>query len=188
MFPNSSGGARGLAIFRRQVAYPCAKYKARKAFLLCSGVLYVKHSRVALEEMSKIGLELKVLCSEGHFLCIKEESYYRSLAKMGPWAMHITLCSDRGGWIFVTSAYYHEKAPMFNYIITTYNRILHTNTPAQCKLNSIWCLHLSSMCGFTEVDKWQRSNLLARKGLKVPYDEFYWQTKLSHVEKLSRCF
>ena len=40
-YPNSPGGARGLSVFRRQVAYPCVKYKARKVLFLCSGVLYV---------------------------------------------------------------------------------------------------------------------------------------------------
>ena len=72
------------------------------------------------------------------------------------------------------------------YIITTYNRILHTNTPTQYRLNSIQCLHLSSMCGFTQVDKRQRSNLPG-KGLEVPRDDSF-TGKPSHVEKLSRSF
>ena len=33
---------------------------------------------------------------------------YRSLVKKGPWAVHITLCLDRG-----VGGYCHEKAPMF---------------------------------------------------------------------------
>jgi len=60
---------------------------------------------------------------------------YRSLAKKGPWvAVHITLCSNRG------VGRYHCILPRKSahvYIITTYNRILHTNTPTQYKLNSI---------------------------------------------------
>ena len=61
---------------------------------------------------------------------------YHSLAKMGPWVVHFTLCSDRG-WADICNiaAFHHEKATMF--IITTYNRILHTNIPTQFKLNSI---------------------------------------------------
>ena len=45
---------------------------------------------------------------------------YHSLVKKGPWAVHITLCSDRG-WADICSiaAFYHEKAPML-YIITTH--------------------------------------------------------------------
>ena len=39
-----------------QFAYPCAKYKARKAFLLCSGVLYRYHSVFSRAAFSKIGL------------------------------------------------------------------------------------------------------------------------------------
>ena len=38
--PKLTGDARGLAVFQKQIAYPCAKYKARKVFLQCSGVLY----------------------------------------------------------------------------------------------------------------------------------------------------
>ena len=38
--PKLTGDARGLAVFRRQIAYPYAKCKARKAFLQCSVVLY----------------------------------------------------------------------------------------------------------------------------------------------------
>ena len=56
--------------------------------------------------------------------------------KKGPWAVHITLCSDRDGGIFVTWLHFTTKSAHV-YIITTYNRILHTNTPAQYKLNSI---------------------------------------------------
>ena len=40
---------------------------------------------------------------------------YRSLTQKGPWVVHITSCSDRGGGqVFVTLLhFYHEKAPMF---------------------------------------------------------------------------
>ena len=38
--PKLTSDARGLAVFRRQIAYPYAIHKARKAFLLCSGVFY----------------------------------------------------------------------------------------------------------------------------------------------------
>ena len=40
---------------------------------------------------------------------------YHSLVKKGPWAVHITLCSDGGGWVDICNiaAFYHEKAPMF---------------------------------------------------------------------------
>ena len=40
-----------------------------------------------------------------------------------------------GGWAAICNiaAFQHTHV----YIITTYNRILHTNTPAQWKLNSI---------------------------------------------------
>ena len=71
-------GAWGLAVFQRQVTYPCAKFKARKALFLCSVELYMWHcvfSRAALEEISKIGLELKVLRPEAHFLRWKEEGF-----------------------------------------------------------------------------------------------------------------
>jgi len=40
LVPKLTSDARDLAVFRRQIAYFCAKYKARKVFLLCSGVLY----------------------------------------------------------------------------------------------------------------------------------------------------
>ena len=57
-----------------------------------------------------------------------------SLAKKGPWAVHITLCSDGGGRIFVTSLHFTTKSAHI-YVITTYtNRILQANTPAQYKL------------------------------------------------------
>ena len=39
-----TGDARGRSVLRRQFAYPCAKFKARRAFLLCSGVLYGQRS------------------------------------------------------------------------------------------------------------------------------------------------
>ena len=55
-------------------------------------------------------------------------SIYRSLAT---WVVHITMCSDRGvGEICNIAAFYYVKAAHV-YIITTYNKILHTNTPAQ---------------------------------------------------------
>ena len=37
--PNWPGVAWGLAIFRRQIAHPCTKFKARKAFVVPYGVL-----------------------------------------------------------------------------------------------------------------------------------------------------
>ena len=41
---------------------------------------------------------------------------YRSLAKKGPWAVNITLCSDGGGWIFVTSLHFTtKKRPCLHY-------------------------------------------------------------------------
>ena len=39
--PQITGDAQGLAVFQKQTAYLCAKDKARKAFLLYSGVLYL---------------------------------------------------------------------------------------------------------------------------------------------------
>ena len=69
-------------------------------------------------------------------------SHYRSLAKKGPWAVHITSCSDRGVADVCNIAAFYHKAPMLSYIITTDNRILQANTPAQYKLNSICvCIH-----------------------------------------------
>ena len=65
--PKLTGDARGFAIFQKQIAYPCAKCKARKAFLQCSGMFYglcSVFSRAACKEILKIGLELKILCSE----------------------------------------------------------------------------------------------------------------------------
>ena len=38
--PKLTGDARGLAVFRKQIASPCTKYKARKAFLQYSCVLW----------------------------------------------------------------------------------------------------------------------------------------------------
>ena len=48
------------------------------------------------------------------------------------------LCAQTGGYLYI-AAFYHKKAPMFtsSQPTTGYNRILHTNTPAQYKLNSI---------------------------------------------------
>ena len=76
--PKLKGYARGLAVFQRQIAYPCAKYKARKAFLLFSGVLYGWRSVFSRAACKEIGLELKILCSEAHFLCIKHQISLRA--------------------------------------------------------------------------------------------------------------
>ena len=57
-------------------------------------VLYVQchvFSRVALEEITKSGLELKVLRSEAHFLCPKEESFI-NITKSIPKAPNISKC------------------------------------------------------------------------------------------------
>ena len=58
---------------------------------------------------------------------------YSSLAKKGPWAVQITLCSDgvAGGRIFVTPL--HFTTPMFTLSQPTTGYC----TPAQHKLNSI---------------------------------------------------
>ena len=56
-------------------------------------------------------------------------------------------------------------------MFTTYNRILHTNTPAQYKLSvCISQVHVAS-------HKWTSGSVPTGKGLKVSHDEFYWQTK-----------
>ena len=73
--PKLTCDAWGLAMFQRQIAHPCAKYKARKAFLLCSGVLY-RYSAVYLagrhvKNSWKSDFELKILHFKVHFLCLK---------------------------------------------------------------------------------------------------------------------
>ena len=61
---------------------------------------------------------------------------YSSIMKKGPWVAHITLCSDRGGGRADICNILPRKSTHV-YIFTTYNRILHTNTPAQYRLNLI---------------------------------------------------
>ena len=57
-------------VFRKQITYPCAKYKG---FLLvcCMG------STVCFKQISKIGLELKILHSEVDCLCLKQLNSYK---------------------------------------------------------------------------------------------------------------
>ena len=60
-----------------QIVYFCAIFKARKALVLRSGVFYTSSvcsvlSRAACNEITKIGLELKILRSEAHFLLLKQ--------------------------------------------------------------------------------------------------------------------
>ena len=46
---------------------------------------------------------------------------------------HYFVLRQGGEWIFAAPLHFTMKM----YIITTFNRILHTNTPSQCKLISI---------------------------------------------------
>ena len=59
---------------------------------------------------------------------------YHSLVKKGPWAVHITLCSDRGVGGYLEHRCILPRKNTHVYIITTYIKILHT--PTQYKLNS----------------------------------------------------
>ena len=77
--PKLIADAQGLAVFRRQITYTCAKYKATKAFfcvlVFCTGsAVYLARWHVI---KSKIGLKLKILRSEAHFLCLKQLNSYK---------------------------------------------------------------------------------------------------------------
>jgi len=50
---------------------------------------------------------------------------------------HYLIFAQTGGWADICNIPFLPRKSAHVYIITTYNRILHTNTPAQYKLNSI---------------------------------------------------
>ena len=55
-----------------------------------------------------------------------------------PHGWYTLLCAQTRGWADICNiaAFYHEKVPMFTLSQPT-TGLLHTNTPAQYKLNSI---------------------------------------------------
>ena len=71
-----TGDAQGLAVLRRQFAYPCVKSKAKKVFLVCSGVC-CSAVYLAGRRLKKIGLELKIRRPKAHFLRLKQLNSYK---------------------------------------------------------------------------------------------------------------
>ena len=77
MSPNSLAMLEAVPYFEKQITYPCAKYKARKALFQCSGVLYGWHSVFSRSALKEIGVESKVICSKAHFLRLKQLNSYK---------------------------------------------------------------------------------------------------------------
>ena len=100
---------------------------------------------------------------------------YRSLAKKGPWVVHITLCSNRGvGGYFVTSLHFTtKKRPCLHYH-NLQQDIAHQHTcPVQAlvsaSLKHVWLSH-----------KWTSSSVLTFQEKDTKFHAmtlFYWQTK-----------
>ena len=92
-------------------------------------------------------------------------SMYRSLTKKGhAWAvhMHYFVLRQGSGRIFVTSLHFTtKKHPCLHY----HSRILHTNTPAQYKLNNLVSAPIKHV--WLHLNKRHRSNI-PENGLEVP--------------------
>ena len=91
------------------------------------------------------------------FLCIYK---YSSLAKKGPWAVHIILCAQTRGWVDICNiaAFYHEKAPMFTLSQPTQDIAHQHIRPVLLATMKFWIAGGDASFEFTGIVRISRSN------------------------------
>ena len=106
--------------------------------------------------------------------------YYRSLAKKGPWAVHITLCSDRG-WVDICNiaAFTNKKVPCLHYH-NLQQDIAHQHLPSTSLIQFSVCI--SQACVASH--KWTSGSVLLTFQEKDSKLQAMTTGKPSHVEKL----